>query len=268
MSAITYIGLCKRFLEGCGRIEGEGVYILKDSENVLYSHRYTMEWIMWVVGGYVGADMAEMKMFQQVDQDVEGVTIKYVVSKYYKSFDCVCLSTTEKRLLPKLLHKLISSTHVMGIPHVVILRNAETLSRQTLTHIRALVLKYKCLCFFTTHINPSIILRVFESLATYIPIKVAGEKLVIPPSKCFQSMLAHKLSVREFVTKHIMSGDIPWRVLWTWVLAEGEKVRDKDNDMSVYMKILELAAMFDKKPKTQIVLETFTHSALKELAIT
>ena len=259
MSPVTYIGLCKQYLS---TIIGEGVYVLKDAESILYSHRYTMEWILQVVANYVGVNVDEVSVSQQVDQDIEGVSIKYMVSKYFQSFDCLCLSSTEKRALPKLLHKLLSSTHIMGISHVLILRNSETLSRQVLVHIRALLLKYKCVCFFTTHINPSVLLRVMHSIAMYVPINVKGQTLKIPAPKYFYSMLGGKLSVREFTTKHIMSGDIPWRVLCTWVLEEGEK-----HSESVYLKVLELAAMFDKKPKTQIVLETFIHSALKELGM-
>jgi hypothetical protein len=261
MLPATYIGLCKKYLSGCDGIF-EGVYVLKDSEDILYSHRYTMEWILQVVANHIGVELAELKLSQQVEQDIEGVTLKYVVSKYYQSFDCVCLSSTEKRLLPKLVQKLLSSAHIMGIPHIIIIRNSEILSRQILSNIRALLLKYKCLCFFITHINPSVVLRVFESLAVYVPIRVKGDPLIIPAPKYFYTMLNGKMSVREFVTKHIMSGDIPWRVLWNWVLQEG----DKRCNEAVYLKLLDLAAMFDKKPKTQIVLETFIYTALKEFS--
>jgi hypothetical protein len=253
--AFDYVDICKSFLER--GIEGEGVYVLKDAENTLYSHRHTMEWVLALIEKYVGEQ--PLPLPQSIEYESEGVTLRYFSTKYYISIDCTTTSSAERRLVPKLVKTILNTSHVLGIPHIIIIRHTEKLSLQCLVALRAVLLKQKSICFCTCHINPSNVMRVLGSLSIYIPIKVLGsKKLTIPPPKVFAAVLNGKLCVKEFVTKHIMSGDVPWRVLWNWVLSEAKSE-------SVKLRLIEMTAIFDKNPKNQIILETFMHSAIQLL---
>lgn len=262
MSPLTYIsfgyvGLCKAYLEK--GLDGEGIYVIKDAENTLYSHRYSMEWILSIISKYVGE--CPLPNPQPIEYTCDGVSLKYFVTKYYNSVDCTTTSSAERRLVPKLISSILTTTHVLGLPHIIIIRHTERLSQQCLVALRAVLLKHKAICFCTCHINPSIVARILGSLAVYIPIKFrGGTELVIPPPKTFAAVLNGKLSVREFVTKTVMSGDIPWRVLWKWVLAEAKSEK-------ILLRLIEMTSIYDQKPKTQIILETFMHSAIHELVV-